>query len=558
VEFEFPGGTGSAIGLRYRPEEPRVRLEKDISIRVRRGGGAPVEIRGVALDYLAGAQAFELAAPLEVRVGDRALTAQRLRMELTQDYRTRRLEASGNAQMRVGQTGGPALLRAASAVAEYGASGRMEQVRAAGGVSFERRGPAAEEQLNCDEAVFLLDAAGKEIERAVARGHPRLISRRGVDTRELQAPVLELTVRPGGDRLVAPERGTLTLRGRPGDESNVTADRLELEFGAGRRLERLSAAGHVETRDFRAGKPLRTTGSDELRARFDAAGKVAEAHQTGRFRYAEDRRRAEAGRAEFAAALQTYTLREDPVVWDATSRTTARVITVNDTAGVFEAEGDVRTTRQPVAGSAGFDPTQPMNIAADRLRAENERGWARYEGRARLWQGENRLAAQVMEWLRSPGRLVAAGDVSGLFLERDRDGRSAERRAVEITSARFTYWESERRGEFDERVIARNDFGVLTAPHLEVFLASGEDRLERAHAVGGVGIERDGRRAVSDEAEYRAGEQTVVLWGGTPRISDPARGVTTGDRLTLSLADGTISVDSNERTRTLTRPPTTQ
>jgi len=73
-----------------------------------------------------------------------------------------------------------------------------------------------------------------------------------------------------------------------------------------------------------------------------------------------------------------------------------------------------------------------------------------------------------------------------------------------------------------------------------------------------VRIERGGLQASSEEGEYRADAQTVVLWGGTPTLRDPERGITTGARLTLFLADDTLSVDSAEGTRTVTRRPWTQ
>ncbi|MFB3126327.1 MAG: hypothetical protein ACE1Z8_02475, partial [Candidatus Acidiferrales bacterium] len=126
----------------------------------------------------------------------------------------------------------------------------------------------------------------------------------------------------------------------------------------------------------------------------------------------------------------------------------------------------------------------------------------------------------------------------------------------------FTYLESERRGLFEQNVRARNEFGTLTGPRLDVFLvpdqSTGSQRLERAHASGGVHIVRDGRVSVSEQADYSASAGTVVLWGGTPTVRDGQGGSTTGARLTLFLADGRIRVDSAEGIRTVTRRPRTQ
>ncbi|MGH9787288.1 MAG: hypothetical protein ACRD4U_01120, partial [Candidatus Acidiferrales bacterium] len=259
-----------------------------------------------------------------------------------------------------------------------------------------------------------------------------------------------------------------------------------------------------------------------------------------------------------------YLLREQPAVWDAQTRTTAREIQLDDRTGLLRADGEVRTTYNASADSpglpaqAGFGSGEPAHLAAERLRAERASGRAVYQGKARLWQGESRLAADSIELTRTPRRLVAEGNVSGHFL----DAASSEgstRRAVQVTSQRFTYIEADRRGLFDGGVVAHNDFGTLHAPQLEVFLArGGSGRLERALARGGVLIEGDGAEATGEQAEYSTAAQTVSVWGGAPKISDPSRGTTAGDRLTLFLADGTIRVDSAEGTRTVTRRPWTR
>ena len=133
---------------------------------------------------------------------------------------------------------------------------------------------------------------------------------------------------------------------------------------------------------------------------------------------------------------------------------------------------------------------------------------------------------------------------------------------MEVASQRFSYVEAEHRGLFEGQVTAHNDFGTLHSPALEVFLAPGGEsnsgQLERALARGGVVIEQGTAQATGERAEYSAAAQTVSVWGGAPKITDPTRGSTAGDRLTLFLADGTLRVDSAEGTRTVTRRPWTR
>ena len=566
VRFSFPQGSGQAVGMRYQPHEPRVQLESSVLIQVARGEEAPIEIQGAQLHYYTGTQSFVLLPPLRLALPGRTLVADRLRMELTPDFRTKRIEATGRVRLEGRQGERHLKGQAARVEAIYDSEGLIERLLAQGEVHFTARGRDSEETLTCREADFTFDPSRHWVERIVASGNARLDSQTAKGTRTLRAPLLELQFRAGGiDRqlLTARKRGTLVLQDRNGEQRTVVGDQIALEFVESKRLRSLAASGDVETQETRPDGQLRQTWSKELRARFDAEGNLAEAEQWGDFRYRGGDWQAEAGRAHYRAETDTIVLRERPVVWDPTSRTRATIIEVVQKTGSVRAEGQVRTTQKDSAGSGhGFGAGEPIQLAAERMRAERNGNWARYEGHARLWQGESRLAASTIDLFRDLGRLVAEGNVTSLFVEEvqeeKREGTSIRRRrAVTVTAEKFTYQEAERRGVFERSVRAWNDFGVLTAPHLEVFLAPGvgasSDRLERAWARGGVQIEQGTRLATGEEAEYLAVAQTVVLWGGSPTLSDRERGSTTGARLTLFLVDGRISVDSAEGTRTLTR-----
>lgn len=571
VHFSFPEGAGEAVGLRYQPREPRVRLQDKVTLRVHRGEREPVRICGSQLHYYAAAQRFDLVPPLQLQSENRTLTANRLRMALDANFRTRWIEASGEVQARGQQDGRKLTMRADRAVALYGSDGRIQQLRARGRVQFTGRRGDSEERLTCAEAVFDFDASHRSIRQIAARGAARLVVQTPEETRTLTAPLLELVLGSSGRSqqfLTARQRGTLEVRQPGGIERTLVADRIRLEFGERGSLQSLAAAGAVETRTVQPGGTERATSSDQFKARFDADGRLAEAEQWGSFHYKDARWHAQAGRGHYRSDTGVFVLREHPAIWDASTHTIARVIEVAEKTGVVRARGEVRTTqRASAADQRGFGSNEPLQLAADRMRAEQNRGWARYEGRARLWQGKNRLAADALELFRQPEKLVAEHNVSGLFFE-VADGKKEEitqaprRRAVRVTSERFIYWAAERRGVFDGGVTAQNDFGTLTAPHLEVFLSpsadGGAQSVEKVYAEGGVRIEQKGWHATSRKAEYRAEAQTVVLWGGPPTIFHPGRGTTTGARLTLVIPDDRILIDSAEGARTVTRRPWTQ
>ena len=559
VHFVFAQGSGDAVGIRYQAEEPAVQLQSQVVLQLT-SGGAPVRVEGAQLLFDTHTRTLEILPPLLLQSEGKRLTADRLLMQLDADYQTRQVEALGQVRATGKQGRRDFTLRAPRAVAVYASNGNLERLQAGQGVELTGKSPDSDETLTSREAVMVFASSGL-VERAVATGDARLVTRSKEETRELRAPKLELdfaTADRNQQVLTATERGTLVVKRADGEQRTLVADRIELTFEEEKRLRALAASGDVRTESLRPGGARQTTASDELRARFDDAGNVAEAEQWGGFRYQGERWRATAGRATYRAASETYVLREQPAFWDASTRTTARVIEIGEKSGQLAAEGDVRSTQTPQA-KEGKAPGERVHFASERLRADRDRNWARYEGQARMWRGDNRLAADALELFQDERKLLALGHVKGLFFEARKNEEESDKpsRPVTVTSERFTYWEGERRGLFEENVVARGEFGTMTAPRLEVFLAAGAggatQDLERALASGGVLIEQPDGRATSEQADYRADAQTVVLTGGPPRVVDAERNTVTGAQLTLHLADGTIHVDSDEGTRTVTR-----
>jgi lipopolysaccharide export system protein LptA len=97
--------------------------------------------------------------------------------------------------------------------------------------------------------------------------------------------------------------------------------------------------------------------------------------------------------------------------------------------------------------------------------------------------------------------------------------------------------------------------GVLNSKRLEIFLETKEKQtaVRRLLASGEVKVRQPGRTSFSDSAEYFRDEARLLLIGGPPRVLDSERGSTTGARLTMNLNDGSISVEGDPETRTITR-----
>lgn len=417
-----------------------------------------------------------------------------------------------------------------------------------------------------------MDPAQQQARALEATGSVRYQVTLPTERRIWSAPTMSLAFRPGGRQLArGRSEGESSLEmisaARPGEKRTVSGRKFEMQFDEQSRLENFRAFGAVRVDVARPGQPDQRSTSDELWAQFDKAqGTLKEADQIGHFRFQESDRQASAERGHYVASSETVTLAGQPVVRERSSQTSARLIFLNQRSGEIQAEQNVRTTyfsasAQP-AGQV-FRSGEPVHITADRLQAQRASGRARYEGHCRMWQGENVIQAAVVELFQNEKKLIASGKIASIFVEQPNvESGSAtknpkEQEPVTVTAERLTYLDTERRTLYEGGVSARNGFGTMRSEQLQVFFspagASESAQIERALATGKVVITQPGRRARSEQAEYFAAEDKIVLSGGSPIVEDEQRGSTTGRRLTFYLGDDRIAVDSEEGSRTLTK-----
>lgn len=560
VAFSFPEGYGRGVGLRYQPVQPVLILQSDVAITLPRTSQPPVTIVGGRLEYDSQQRLLTLRPPLKLVAGDRKLTAGILQMQLDPNYQIERLQGSAGVRASA-QPGG----RAWRGFAEQATVGfvpghGIARLQLSGQVRVESLEPS-QGMLTCAQAEIFFDATHRWVERARAEGEARVRVVLAQETRELTADKLQLEMHPGGRaaaRLATESRGTLTITLANGAQRQLRGDHIELQFDTRNRVHGLAASGNVETEWQEPQQPLRHTWSAELRAEFDPSGALVAAEQWGQVRFREEDLEAVAGRARYVGERAVFVLTENPMLWDATLRLSAQRIEISQRDARLAALGDVRTSYHGRAAKPLFASDQPAYLVAERMEGDRHQAWARYEGHACLWQGENRLQADVIELFDNPRKLVAIGGVKSLFVMQGREAEeNSSSRKLEIVSERLTYVEAERRALYEQQVEARGRFETLTTPWLAVFLAEGaadrSARVERAQARAGVVLTQPGRRAVAEQGEYIAASETLVLWGGEPELFDATHGSTKGARLTFDLANDTILVESASGARSVTR-----
>jgi len=315
--------------------------------------------------------------------------------------------------------------------------------------------------------------------------------------------------------------------------------------------------------ELRRNRAVSVTSSHEMTARFDPANsQLVSMEQSGDFTYQEGARKAHAGKGAFDAKANVMTLDAGAAVSDATGSTSADHIRLDQATDDFTAEGNVSSSRLPDKTqdeNSMLSGDSPLQAQARKMESSNRanRHRTRYEGNARLWQGANRISADVVEIDRDKHTLTADGNVVTEAWEQpkadgdqkqsksdptqpkadpnqpkaDQKKKSAGPALTLVRAPHLVYTDTDRLAFYSGGVQLERPDLHLKSRELRAWLAaSGADsQLEKAFADGGVeisGARRDNSyNGTSDHTEYYTGEQKVVLTGGPPRLTRTVAGV---------------------------------
>ena len=159
-----------------------------------------------------------------------------------------------------------------------------------------------------------------------------------------------------------------------------------------------------------------------------------------------------------------------------------------------------------------------------------------YEGAVSMWQGANRIQADVVDLNRNPDKrnLVADGHVITNLWEQPKDdakaaakaaaaGKKPSKKAAVLTvvqAQHLNYTEENRLAVYTGGVVLKRPDMQVKSRELRAFLADADadSRLEKAFADGTVEIHQASagrqRTGTGEHGEYYAGDQKVILRGG--------------------------------------------
>jgi lipopolysaccharide export system protein LptA len=199
--------------------------------------------------------------------------------------------------------------------------------------------------------------------------------------------------------------------------------------------------------------------------------------------------------------------------------------------GDFVAEGNVSSSRMPEKdqkkNSEMLSGDAPLQATARKMDSRNRNRTIRYEGGANLWQGANRIQADVVDIDREKDKkvLVADGHVITNLWEEPKDEakkKTATPTLTEVHASHMVYTEEGRLTHYTGGVQLSRPGLQVKSKELRAFLAeSGADsRVEKAYADGTVEIYSTGkdrtRTGNGEHAEYYTDDQKVILRG--PRV----------------------------------------
>jgi lipopolysaccharide export system protein LptA len=380
------------------------------------------------------------------------------------------------------------------------------------------------------------------------------------ETHVLCADKMEMKMRDGGREIAsvaATTPGTLEfLPNQPTQHHRVlNGNDMVIAYGPQNRIESFRA-NHVRTKTDPTAEELKRkrvpsiTTSREMQASFDPkTGRMSRIDQNGDFTYDEGDRQARSAKAALDGNSDVMLLDTGARVWDASGSTSADHIRLDQRTGNFTAEGNVNSSRLPdqgpKKGSEILSGDAPLQAQAQKMESTNHNRLIHYQGNVLMWQGANRIQADVVDLDRDKRTLVASGNVvTDLWEQPKADPKTSKEKPkekpkpagppvlTEVHAPHLEYTEANRLAYYSGGATLNRPTLQVKAREIHAWLAeSGSDSsLEKAIADGAVQIYQTSpdrtRRGTGEHSEYYPDEQKIILQGGMPKLVDSKEGTT--------------------------------
>jgi lipopolysaccharide export system protein LptA len=451
----------------------------------------------------------------------------------------------------------------------------IERIAAEGNAVLSSAAETSQTDIAANHVELFFDIHDKEsiLNHVTCDGHAVVTSkplpgpgRQPTETHTLRSESIGMKMRPGGrDIEQVSSHPPSTLEFQPNlpaqHHRTLTGNDMIIGYAPQSRIESFRATDVKTTTDpnddeKKHNHGVETTASRELIARFDPqTSHMVAMEQKGDFTYQSGVRKARAGRATLDNQTNVMTLDTGAAVSDETGSTTADHIRMDQNTRDFTAEGNVNSVRQPdksqKSDSSMLSSDTPMHAQAHKMESSNRATShrTRYEGNALVWQGANRISADVVEIDRDKHILKADGNVFTQAWQQPKDDEKKKNDAAAVLTVvhapHLVYTDGDRLAYYSGGVQLDRPDLHLKSKELHAWLADSkaDSQLEKAFADGTVEI--SGARkdmtynGTAEHAEYytkdpdqappaapqkNAAEpalkavQKVILNGGMPKL----------------------------------------
>jgi lipopolysaccharide export system protein LptA len=569
--FHFKNGEGEATGATYDPTTKEVLMKNDVKVdwNAATPHAKPLHIEAPTLRYEEGPGVIDLIPTGRMTRDELTFEGESPTIRLRSDEEGHKFVQEIDAAHAHGsdQTPGKELVYSADRVwVFYNDDHLIERIVVEGHAAMTSTSATSETQVNAHHVEMYFNPHDKEsqLDHVVCNGNAVVNSKPLAapgkvpgDSHVMRAENIDMKMRPGGREILAVSaRPTGTLEFMPNQPAAhhrlLQGDNMDIAYGPQNHIDTFHATNVTTTTDPSAeetkpgadGKakkrPVSTTASKELSARFDPlSSQLSFLEQTGNFSYQEGDRKAHANKATLDQRQNVMTLDGGASASDATGTTTADHIRLDQKTDEFLAEGNVSSVRLPDKDQKGsssmLSGDAPMNAQARKMESSNreKNHRTRYEGNARVWQGANRITADVIEIDRDKHSIVADGSVVTEAWEQPKDDAKKKSTAPVLTKVyapHLVYTDQDRLAFYSGGVKLERPDLHLKSKELHAWLADSkaESQLEKAFADGAVEITGARREnaytGTSEHMEYYTAEQKVILNGGAPQIVRTATG----------------------------------
>lgn len=590
VEFSLPQGHGRGVGVWYSTRDAVVRVEKALEFEMapsEHTGGLAVNLTAGSLEIRRNDRVVILSGPVRVQEGDRELLAQRLSVWLDASFHAQHAVAEGRPSVKAGPNNSIFEVSAAGFEGFLDPEGWVQRIVADGDVTGSRKTTGASDSFSCQHVEFSFAPTRNVLRDMTASGNVVAQSHSAGVSQNLKTAALLVKFAPGSradeQRVESAETlGPATIDSNSSEETTqLHASKFTAQLDTNGHLSHLVGGPDVEVRRQSGNSSqssVENSTAQSLSAQFSANGQWTTVEEKGDVNFQQGDRRASASYAKIDQPADRVTLTGSPVISDAESRTSAAIVTIGQKSGQILAEHGVVSTYLPAAQDSEVSLGPGVaHVSADMLTGSTSSGRVVYTGHARLWQGESVLEADRIAISREEQRLEANGNVTAVFPQTSgpslqpatrskSGGLTSGSNLWQLRAPQLTYWNQQGRALLQGGVKAVSEQGSLESRTLELYLGPNQGganatgassassrQLSSAVAQGNVIVRQADRRGSAETAEYTAADGKFVLSGGHPTVTDTSGNTISGRSLTFFVANDTISIDSQEGSRTFTR-----